>query len=219
MKKKSYLIVLSVIVMLAALAWFREPIRAGVGAFALNNQEAKPVNQNGAVLSTSTLNYLTPGTGTTTIVLYTGGADQTDIDIFMVASSTLTDLRWRFEFSHSSTSVAATQLWYPEVMDLSSTGTTTNQVQISKEYRWLFASSTKHRIGTSTAMNGTFDQNTTGSRRISVKDLAARWTRVIFYIPTGSRTSNFLTTALGDTPAATSTNAGIYIQPVAKEPL
>ena len=223
MKKKGYLIA-SILITLGLLVWYREPVlKAAGGVFALDSSVKAPETIE-LTISTSTLNYMTPGAGTTTLQVYTEGADQLDLNIFMQASSTLTDLRWRVEFSHSTTSVASQQLWFPEVTDLNaSTATTTNQVRIGREYRWLFASTTAHRIGTSTAMSNTFDQNTVSARTFRVSNVAARWTRIIFYIPTGSITNsvgNISTccTSLGDPPAATSTNAGISVQAVTKQP-
>ena len=218
MKKKSYLIALSVIIMLGALVWFREPIRAGIGAFALNTQYTQPANTDGAV-STTTLNYLTPGTGTTSITANTSLTDQLDLNIFQVASSTSdsADLRWTVEFSHSTSSIASQQLWFPLSEDIQVNATTTFRTQIAKEFGWKAASTSRHAIATSTDANSIFT-SPTASTRISIKDIAARWTRVTFYIPTPG--SNFAaSTALGAIPSSTSTNAGIAIFPVGKDPL
>src|SRR3990167_4454482 len=221
MKKKSYLVyvTLAIALLVNILAYKQEIVKAGGGVFSLNVSVRAPETTT-LTISTSTLNFLTPGTGTTTLQVYTGGANQMDVNIFMQASSTLTDLRWRVEYSHSTSSIPSEMLWYPEVTQLNNTtATTSNQVQTGREYRWLFASTTPHRIGTSTAVSLTFDPNTVSVRTFRISDINARWTRVIFYIPTGSIASlTTLTTALGDTPLATSTNAGINLMPITKEP-
>lgn len=217
--KKKYLIALSILVIIGALIWFREPIvKAAGGAFGLNSDVSQPRNTDG-VVSTSTLNYLTPGSGTTTITAFTGGADKLDLNIFMVASSTSNsaDLRWTVEFSHSTSSVASQQLWYPLTENLNSTATTTFRTQIAKEFGWKAATSTRHVVATSTFADSTFT-SPTASTRISIEDIAARWTRVIFYIPTIGTTLNE-STALGSIPTSTSTNAGIQVFIVQKEPL
>lgn len=230
--KKKYSIALSIsiigyiLAILGGLVWFREPIlRAAGGVFALNTNVSQPTNTNG-VISTSTLNYLSIGAGTTSITAFTGNTDQLDVNVFEVASSTLTDLRWRVEFSHSTTTVAADQIWFPEPAGLNELATTSVITRTSKEYSYVFASTTPHRIATSTAANGVFDQNITASFTFRIKDIAARWTRVIFYIPTGAATANdnrmdtlAESTALGTIPVATSTNAGIAVFITQKDPL
>lgn len=217
--KKKYLIALSVIVMLGALVWFREPIKAGIGAFALNNQYNQPTNRDGAV-STSTLNYLTPGTGTTSVTVYTEKTDTLDLNIFGVASTVATtDIRWRVEFSHSTSSIPSQQLWFPLAEEMAVNATTTFRTQIAKEYALNPAVDTRHQVATSTGMDSTFTSPTFATR-FSLKDIAARWTRVVFYIPTGSTEGcASCTTALGGAPQATSTNAALAIFPVGKDPL
>src|SRR3990167_3735454 len=119
-------ILLSLIGLLTALSGFlllkdKEPDLAlgGGGAFGLTGFSNPPI-VNGEVISTSTLNYLTPGTGTTTITVNTFGSDQLDLNVFMVASSTSdsADLRWTVEFSHSTSSVASEQVWFPLIEEL-----------------------------------------------------------------------------------------------------
>lgn len=224
--KKRYLIVAITLALLVNLLAYREEIaKAGGGVFGLTLHEGNPGNSQGAPMSTSTLNYLSIGAGTTTVTINTASTDQVDVNVFAVASSTLTDLRWRVEFSHSTTTVVGNQLWFPEPAGLNQLATTTVTTRTSKEYSWVFASSTPHRIATSTAANGQFDQDTTGSFTFRIKDIAAQWTRVIFYVPTGASTANdnrmdtlSESTALGIIPSATSTNIGIFVQPVLKQP-
>lgn len=230
-KNKKYLIlsILSVITLIMVgvfLTYLYPPdtAKSAGGAFTLTTDCSSATSSKGAVINTADLIYMTPGTATTTVTCYTGNTDRIAFNIFMQASSTLTDLRWRVEFSHSTTTAGADVLWFPEDVVLSaSTATTTNLTQAGKEYRWLFASSTPHRIGTSTTMNTTFDQNTTGSKTFSINDITARFTRIVFYIPTGSAVggcgSACGTTALGSVPTATSTNAGILVHTISHDPL
>ena len=168
-------------------------------------------------VATSTLLYLEPGTGTTTLTCWTGGTEQIDFNIFMLASSTLTDLRWRVEYSHSTSTVAGYPIFYPEIQESAEFATTTNY--FLKEYRWRFASTTDHRLGTSTAVSTTFAVDSTGTRVFSLKDIAANWIRIEFYIPHGSDANGMGTTALGNKPTATSTNAGIYVHAIKRDPL
>ena len=226
-------ILLSLIGLLTALSGFlllkdKEPDFAlgGGGAFGLTSSVSNPTVSNGAVISTSTLNYLSIGAGTTTVTANTSGTEELDVNVLVVASSTLTDLRWRVEYSHSTSSIASQQLWFPEPAYLAANATTTNISRTAKEYRFVFASSTPHRVATSTALNSTFDQNTTTSFSIKLTNIVANWTRIVFYIPTGASTANDVrmdtlseSTALDLIPAATSTNAGIFVQIVGKNPL
>ena len=227
MKNKKYLVLALVVVTLAGLTLFREPLaKAGSGAFGLISGISNPFQSNGAVVSTTTLNYMSMGAGTTTVTANTQGTDQLEVNVFGVASSTLTDLRARVEFSNSTTSVAADQLWFSEPEELVANATTTRITRTSSEYQFVFASSTPHRLATSTAMVNTFDQNTTFGFSFKIKDISARWTRIVFYIPTGASTANddrmdtlAESTALGVIPTATSTNAGIQVFVTNKDPI
>ena len=190
---------------------------AAGGAFSLNTGYNQPTNSAGAI-STSSLNYLTPGTGTTSITIDTRGTNQVDLDIFMLASTTATtDLRWTVEFSHSTSTVASEQLWFPLTQELASNSTTTFRTALAKEYGWIPALDARHAIATSTGADSTFTSLTT-STRVSIEDIASPWTRIIFYIPTAGATLSE-STALGSIPVATSTNVGIAIFPVRKDPL
>lgn len=204
----------------------KEDVLAGIGAFGLTQGANNPEVSNGARLSTSTLNYLSIGAGTTTVTANTRGTDQIDVNVFVLASSTQADLRWRVEYSHSTTSVAGDQLWFPEPVSLNELATTTRITQTSREYQYVFASTTSHRLATSTTANNTFVQNNVSSFTFRIKDIAANWTRVVFYVPTGASTANdermdtlAESTALGVIPIATSTNVGIFVQVVNKDPL
>lgn len=213
--------------MIGALVWFREPLaKAAGGAFGLDVNVSNPANLDGAQLSASTLNYMSPGAGTTTATVFTGGTDTLQVNIFGVASTVATtDLRWTIEYSHSTSSVPSEQLWFPEPQYLEANrngiggfGTTTPLVRSTKEYAYRPVSTLPHRLATSTAMDSTFTINTTFATSFKIENIAARWTRVVFYIPTAGATLAE-STALDQIPVATSTNAAIYVHTVAKNPL
>mgnify|MGYP001581742581 CR=1 FL=1 len=216
-------ILASLVVLLAVKEFPEKALGGSSGTFGLSVSVNNPANNDGFI-STTTLNYLTPGTGTTTVTINTTGTDQADLNIFMVASSTSSgaDLRWTVEFSHSTSSIASEQLWFPLAEEVNINATTTFRTQIAKEYGWKPATTTRHNIATSTNANNIFT-SPVASTRISIKDIAARWTRISFYIPTGSLTDSRMdtlaeSTALDALPSATSTNAGIFVQIVSKEP-
>ena len=216
--KKKYLILSVIVITIGIAVWFKEPIvKAAGGVFALSSAIQNPSNPSGAALAVSGLNYMTPGAGTTTITQNTQGIEQFDVYVFGVASSTLTNLRYRVEFSNSTSTIPADQLWFPEPNNYAPTTTTVTVPQSSQEYSYRFASSTPHRLATSTAMNTTFDENTTFAFTHRIENIAARWVRVVFYVPTMGIT-RALTTALGEFLSATSTNVGIYVAPLGKEP-
>lgn len=172
------------------------------------------------------LNYMSPGAGTTTVTAFTGGTDTLQVNVFGVASTVATtDLRFRIEYSNSTSSVPSEQLWFPEAQELntayggfSAVGTTTVLTRNAKEYAFRPIATGPHRLATSTTMNSTFNQDLTFAFSVKIRDITARWTRVIFYIPT-TGASQTLSTALDQFPTATSTNAGIYAHPVGKDPL
>lgn len=202
-----------------------EVIKGAGGAFGLVFVQQPPAPQ-GEIVATSTLQYLTIGAGTTTVTVNTAGTEQLNVGVFVHASSTNSNVRWRIEFSNSTTTVAADQLWFPEAQALTSSATTTRLTQTSREYSWLFASTTSHRLATSTAMNGRFDQDTTSAFSFEISDIAANWTRIIFYNPTGASTANDArydtqseVTALGTINEATSTPFGIQVFVTSKQPL
>ena len=90
--------------------------------------------------------------------------------------------------------------------ELIANGTTTPMVRTAREWSWVYASTTANTIGSSAS---TTDSS---MKRFSIKDIAAQYTRIVFYLPTP-------TSALGLAPVATSTNAGISAQPILKKPI
>ena len=225
MKKRIYLIVSLLVITAAVLILFSDKVsKAAGGVFGLVTGVSNPPAQSGEIIATSTLNYLTIGAGTTTVTVNTSGTDALDVNVFVHASSTASNLRWRVEFSHSTSTVDSERVWFNEPIELTINATTTVITRTAKEYSWMFASTTTHRLATSTAMVGTFDQNTTNSFVFRIKDIAAQWTRIIFYNPTGSATDarmDTLTevTSLGIINTATSTSLGIQVFVTQKQPL
>lgn len=224
--KKKYLIALSIIIALGALVWFREPLaKAAGGAFALTTAVDSNTS-DGAITSVNDLNYLSPGAGTTTRTYYTGGTDILNIGIFGVASTVATtDLRFTVEFSNSTSSVPSEQLWFPLANEnisaasgITGSGTSTVLTRSAKEFIYRPVSTLTHRLATSSAMNDVFALDTTFGTSFKLTDITARWTRIVFYIPTTGATLA-QSTALDQVPAATSTNAGIAVFPIMKDPL
>src|SRR3990167_3101250 len=179
MKKRIYLLssVITLLVIGVVLLWSDEISKAAGGAFGLTNAVSKPSAQSGEAIATSTLQYMTIGAGTTTVVVNTRGTETLKVNVFVHASSTASNLRWRIEFSHSTSTVNSEQIWFNEPASLTSNATTTVLTRSAREYSWMFASTSGHRLATSTAMNTTFDENTTGSFSFEIDDIAANWTR------------------------------------------
>ena len=223
--KKRYIIAIALILTLAAVVWFREPLaKAAGGVFALNTIVDSNTS-DGAITSVNDLNYLTPGTGTTTKTIRTKGTDTLQVNIFGVASTVATtDLRWTVEFSHSTSSVPSEQVWFPLANEnisaasgITGSGTSTVLTRSAKEFIYRPVSTLTHRLATSSSMNDVFTLDTTFATSFKLTDIAAEWTRVVFYIPTTGATLA-QSTALDQVPAATSTNAGIAVFPVTKDP-
>src|SRR3990167_2866910 len=108
MKHKNKYIVLGMVLLVLAFGFlFKDKVADAVGGrFVLNTSESNPANTSGAVISTTTLNYLSPGAGTTTATFDTRTTDLLNVNIFGVASTVATtDLRFTIEYSHSTSTV------------------------------------------------------------------------------------------------------------------
>jgi hypothetical protein len=123
---------------------------------------------------TTTIAYLTPGAGTTTLAFNSVFADTVDLDIIQKASSTLSILKWRYEYSDNGID------WYGDNIENTTNATTTVVVRDFSEYSWTFASST---AGTSGATSASGDR---ALKHVRVPDFSARYFRVVFYVPPGS---------------------------------
>lgn len=151
-----------------------------------------------SAVATTTLQYLTPGTGTTTIYYdaFTDGQTAADgmalLVRFTASSSPNSVLRINQEYSQGSlsnpnllcipTTATTSQCdWYqaPQPM-LIANATTTSPVDISQvaQYNWRFASS-------SAGLGSVAANNNTDTRIIPIKS-PTRYTRFIFTLPAGS---------------------------------
>lgn len=141
--------------------------------------------QNDNTKATTSIAYMTAGTGTTTSPTFvTALADQLDLNIVLSASSTASTLNWRYEFSDNNVD------WYTEAGDTTSNATTSILTRDGKIYSWTFASSTTGS-----------GNDTRAFQHVKIKDIAAAYTRVIFFLPAGSA------------------NAGVNVYAVKKEQL
>ena len=122
--------------------------------------------------ATTTLNYITPGAATTTLSCSIELTDQVDLLVLFRASSTVSELRWRYEYSRDNID------WYPGQEEFVATeATSTVRVPATfTEYSWTYASSTPTSGG----------NTDTSFKRVQIKDLAARYMRIKFYLPIGS---------------------------------
>lgn len=141
-----------------------------------------------AETATTTVNYMTPGTATTTIYFNsyasgnTTGAKSATLNIQYTATNTASMLKWRYEFARNTSGVDCTVRptacdWYSETVDLGGTASTTIEVRNFKEYSWLFASSSQGAAGVAT-------NNNRALKTISVPT-PMQYVRAIFYVPTG----------------------------------
>jgi hypothetical protein len=120
-------------------------------------------------VASSTLEFMTAGTGTTTLSCSTDGMDAFDLRILLKASSTKTNLRGHVAYSDNNTD------WYIASVPLTENATTTTYAQ--GEMSMHFASSTPEDSG------GNAD---TMWLTIPFRDIAARYTKVKLYLPPGS---------------------------------
>ncbi len=152
------------------------------------------VKQTSSV-STSTVNYMTPGVGTTTLTYdsYCGGNNQiTDgatLLVYQLASSTVSSVDIAVEYSNDSTD------WYENKID-AMVATTTTPIAIGpiSNFVYKYSSTTPGKIGVPAALNY-------GSRIVSLYT-PTRYMRIVF-------SNTTLTSGAG---VATSLNTAIWAQ-------
>jgi hypothetical protein len=128
--------------------------------------------------TTTSLRYMTAGTATTTLSCSTGGVDQVDMLIAFRASSTNSTLGWWYEFSRNGVDWYAAQSEF----DIGSASSSISLVRNYSKYVWSYASTSAEEN------QGKAD---TAFARISVKDIAAPYMRVRFFMPVGSLNGGF----------------------------
>lgn len=135
-------------------------------------------------IASTTVTYMSAGTATTTITHDSlqgrFATDKASLLVQLKASSTATTLQWKFEFAHDTPGFdcVATPTacdWFQDNQELTLNATTTVQVRTSKEFSWLFASTTLNSGGTSDFGFKLVDMPT-----------PTRYTRAVFYLPVGS---------------------------------
>lgn len=151
--------------------------------------------------ATTTLSYLTPGTGTTTLVMDTQSdgvnpADSLSLLIQYNASSSIGNnntkvINWNYAYSQDNVN------YYDENEFTNINATTSQLTGTTKVYNWA-------QYATSTSFS--FDGNSTSSMAFKMVTLPipTRYVRVTFSVPVS-------------TPFASTTNAGIWAQFVAKK--
>lgn len=137
-------------------------VRAAIGLDIRSTNTTNP-------MATTTVNYMTPGTGTTTLSLYTANTDQVDLNVLYNASGTQSILKWRYEESPDNLN------WYADSNELVANATTTTVVRDFAEYSWVYATST---AGTS--------QANVALKHIKVPNIASPYWRAVFYVPAGA---------------------------------
>lgn len=119
--------------------------------------------------STSTLNFMAAGTGTTTYAFNTLGYDQVAFNMIFAASSTSSQLRWRYEYSADALN------WYADDIELTTQATTTVHVRDFAEHSWTYASSTAGSSVSGAAF-----------KHVKVQNIISPYMRVVLYMPVGS---------------------------------
>lgn len=166
---KKYIIIAAILVSLIAGVAYANP-----GIFLARSKTAT---------ATTTVEYMTPGTGTTTLSMdaFTLGdnyaLDEVALGIqYHASSSVASALTWRFEYSNDN------EDWYPEnAFDVSNNASSTISVRAHQSYEWFAASSTAG------AIQNNF-QDFQAFRIVKVPALT-RYVRVVFGLK-GSPTSN-----------------------------
>ncbi len=150
-----------------------------------------------SAVATTTVNFMTPGTATTTVVYDSYNQNGTNQPVGYVpttsdgatllvqqtASSTTSILGWKYEYSQDGLD------WYGDAI-VNYGNATTTQVQslaVNNSYTWNFASST------SCDNTAVLLTNNRGCKAVNVQT-PTRYVRAVFFIPTGA------------------SNAGVYAQ-------
>ena len=132
--------------------------------------------------ATTSLTYMTGGTGTTTLSFATENADIVAYNLMLGSSTTVPTLCSRTQYSMNNVD------WFAETEDLNVNATTTNLTRDAKETCWLYASTTPN---SSKYTTGTGSATTTYVYiQYKVKDIVASYMRTLFYLPAGSAASN-----------------------------
>ncbi len=142
-------------------------------------------------VATTSPTFMTPGTATTTYTLDTGSSGNllapsriATLLVQQTASSTGTELKWRYEASQDTTCgsnpTAADWYAYDVPADQNVTGTTTpvGVAALPVDYGWRYASTTPGGAAVTTSTN-------LGKKRIEVP-VTTRCVRAIFFLPIGS---------------------------------
>lgn len=149
-----------------------------------------PQSSNGTLTATTSPSYMTPGTATTTYSFDTSAgnvfaaSNQAALLVQYTASSTLSALQWRYEYSQDTTcgTSPTTADWYAQ-NDVSYTNqtATTSPYGIQSgpfEYRWNYASSTPGAAAVATNQNL--------GKKVIMVPIPTRCVRVMFYVPIGA---------------------------------
>lgn len=140
--------------------------------------------------ATTSMNHITAGVATTTLIYDTLSGDAVKADAFALniqftASSSLAVLRWRYEWAQSRTvDCVATPLkcdWYGDSIDPVGTATSTSlNIESYNEHSWTFASSTLGSSGNSAG------GNSIANKLVYLPKIPTRFIRVLFYVPPGA---------------------------------
>lgn len=140
--------------------------------------------------ATTTLTYMTPGAATTTLAFDTSAGNTfapsgtTALLIQLTASSTITDLRWRYEYSQDVAcgTTGGNADWYAgdAGFDVNLTATTSPVRYTSGafDYAWTFSSSTPGAGNAVATLNL--------GKKIVLVPTPTRCVRAVFFLPIGS---------------------------------
>lgn len=133
--------------------------------------------------ATSTLSYLTAGTGTTTVSCLVGpdGASTARLNVEVNASSTSSQFNFNAEESMDN------QDWYPITLPQGATTTSPFNVSARYTYTAIFASSTIGGTGNTVSLNGLGVNGTINRNHYSFDiPVTMRYVRVYSSLPAGS---------------------------------
>ena len=165
--------------------WLTAMVIALVGGGSLGYAVLSDTTACRSANATSSVRFMTPGTGTTTTPCATANADSVRAYVIVVASSSgISDTVYGFRVERSMNNID----WFADVEDIMELATTTRFVSNFSETILPYASSTAGTNGINdTIAFGGYGTTTYNLINFDIPTAGANYVRLVSYITTGSR--------------------------------
>ena len=175
MKKKIALILFTALILITGfIAGNYESVKEALGYATLTDSNACKTAS-----ATTTMKFMTPGTGTTSVSCVTGNAEKIRIFAAFAASSTNTQLRWRVQRS-METATSSSGTWFSDIAPVMELASTTSMTNDFSAFRLTYATPPAD-TSTSIGFNGS-GTTTVSQFSFEVPSSGANLMRVQFYL-------------------------------------